>query len=125
MFDDYTVTTPRDVEAIVKTISKQAEMKGFQILHIHDVQANLAQHGFHLPPIKIIELCRPTFADKLLATDIRLSVIMPCRIVVRADQGQTVISALRPRALGQFYPELVSVVAEEDNLMCRIVDESK
>ena len=50
----------------------------------HDLQATLAKSGKSVRPVKVIEICKPTYSGNMLEkSDERIvSVMMPCRISV-------------------------------------------
>lgn len=125
MFDDYTVTTKKSFDEAVDAVRAKALERGFKILHIHDIQAMLAEEGFHHEPLKIIEICNGEFGSQMLTADVKLGLIMPCKINVYVKDGQTYISALRPRMLGDFFPSIADQANEEDELNRSIVNESK
>ncbi|MDD4051621.1 MAG: DUF302 domain-containing protein, partial [candidate division Zixibacteria bacterium] len=59
---DYTVESGRPFDAVVADVERVTAEKMFRVLHIHDVQATLAEKGFALGPLKIIEICNGKFA---------------------------------------------------------------
>ncbi len=67
----------------------------------------LASAGLLIEPLKIVEFCNENFASELLRTDVKLSLIMPCKISVCVKEGKTYINALRPRVIGDFYSKLM------------------
>lgn len=125
LFDEHTVTTDKDFDEAVEAVQKKAQEKGFKVLHVHDVKATLAESGYQIEPMKIIEICNAEFGSAILAADLRVSLLMPCKVSVYRRNGDIHISALRPRMLGQLFPNLATLVAREDELMQTIVEESK
>ena len=85
---DYTVETAKSVDEAVKVIEAKAQEKGFRVLYIHDVQATLAAKGFHIEPMKIIEVCNAGYASQVLAKDKKISLMLPCPISVFARQAR-------------------------------------
>ena len=81
--------------------------------------------GFSIEPLSIVEFCNEKFANELLRTDVKISLIMHCKIGVYVKDGKTYIGTLRPRYIGDFYPELTHVAEQEDALNLSIVDEAK
>ena len=81
--------------------------------------------GFSIEPLNIVEFCSEKFASELLRTDVKMSLIMPCKISIYVKNRKTYISALRPRAIGDFYPELMHAAEQEDLLNLGIVEEAK
>jgi uncharacterized protein (DUF302 family) len=63
-----------DLEAAVKR-------HGFGVLHVHDLGATLRSKGIPFgQECKVFEVCNPGQAAKVLATDMRLNMALPCRI---------------------------------------------
>jgi len=125
MIDDYTTTTEKSFKEAVDSVLEAIKKRGLRVLHIHDISGMLASAGFSIEPLNIIEFCSEKFAIELLRTDVKLSLMMPCKISVYVKDGKTYISALRPRAIGDFYSELMHTAEQEDALNVGIVEEAK
>jgi uncharacterized protein (DUF302 family) len=123
---DYTLMTPKGFDEAVEAIIEKSKQKGFGVLHIHDVKEVLAKKGYERQPLKIIEICNPGYASRVLEADIRTSLMLPCPISVYVENGQTFISAMRPRSIADFFPgENIKKLAEEvDAIIKNIVDEA-
>src|SRR5690554_117938 len=88
-----------------ETVSKLNEIileGGWKILHQHDLQEIMKKNGKDILSVKVIELCNPEYAYRLLSDDsLRIySNMLPCRISVyqKAD-GKTFLSRLNPSIL--------------------------
>ena len=69
----------------------------FGVLHVHDLGATLRGKGIAFEEeCKIFEVCNPGQAAKVLATDMRLNMALPCRISVFTDKGKTRIGLIKP-----------------------------
>ncbi|WP_338835023.1 hypothetical protein MHLNE_13220 [Moorella humiferrea] len=100
----YTVATDKGFDAAVASVEDATTAQGMKVLHIHDVQATLQSKGYVVEPLKIIEICNAHYAYEVLAKDVMISLMMPCKINVFTREGQTYISALRPTMLAKFFP---------------------
>jgi len=109
----------------VKSVLEAIKKRGLRVLHIHDISVMLANAGFSIEPLSIVEFCSEKFASELLRTDVKLSLMMPCKISIYVKDGKTYISALRPSAIGDFYSELTDAAEQEDALNLGIVKEAK
>lgn len=125
MLDEYTVATKKSFEEAVASVLEAIRKRKLRVLHVHDIRGMLAEAGFSTEPLKIIEFCSEEFAGKLLRADEKLSLIMPCKISVYVKEGKAYISTLRPRAIGDYYPELAQAAKQEDELNISIVEEAK
>jgi len=124
---DYTVTTEKDFPAAVEAVQEKCREKGFRILHVHDVQATLAEKGFTREPLNIIEICNARYAHQALAADVLVGLLMPCKINVYTLDGQTYISAILPGILSQMLPGagLEELAREVEGIVRSIVDEAR
>lgn len=122
----YTKASPNAFAETVSAIEENTREAGFRVQHIHDVQQTLTEKGFDRAPMKIVELCNAGYADKALRADVAVSLFMPCKIVVYEEDGQVMVSALRPTVLSDFFPQagLEAVAAEVDAKVRTIVDRS-
>ncbi len=123
----YTVETGKSFDEAAEAVEAKTRERGFRVLHVHDVQATLAEKGLQREPLKIIEVCNAKYAHQVLEKDDLISLLMPCKIVVYRKGEKTVISAMRPTMLAQFFPaaHLDGVAKEVDAIVCGIVDAAK
>jgi len=121
---EYQVESNRPFDEVVTFVEKLSVEKSFRVLHVHDVQATLAEKGFERGPLKIIEICNGKFAHEALAKDMSVSLFMPCKINVYTENGKTIIKAMRPAAIAEFMPEagLGELAADVDKIVTEIVD---
>lgn len=91
--------------AFDETVEKLGEIiaeSGWIIAHTHDLQATMKKNGYEVSSVKVIELCKPNYAYRLLSDDsLRIySSMMPCRISVytKAD-GKTYVSRMNSAAM--------------------------
>ena len=75
---EYMAESDKTFDAVVSEIERLAVEKSFRVLHVHDVQATLAEKGLQREPLKIIEICKGRFAYEALRKDINVSLFMPC-----------------------------------------------
>jgi uncharacterized protein (DUF302 family) len=123
----YTTRSHRKFDETVAKIEEITATRGFRVLHIHDVRATLQDRNFEREPFKIIEICNAGFAHQALSITEDVGLFMPCKINVYTKDGQTIISAMRPWMIGEFFaePHLKKLVAEVDSTVRSIVDEAK
>jgi len=123
----YTIESKKSVDDAVSAIEAACAARGFRVLHTHDVQATLAEKGFQRDSFKIIEICNSRFAYKALGIDETVGLFMPCKINIYTKQGKTVISAMRPSLISEFFAneELKEVADEVDAIVRSIVNESR
>lgn len=79
-----------DLEAAVKA-------NGFGVLHIHDLGNTLRSKGVAFSEqCRVFEVCNPVQAAKVMASDMRLNMALPCRISVYTEDGVTRIGLIKP-----------------------------
>lgn len=111
-----------DLEAAVKR-------HGFGVLHVHDLGATLRSKGIPFgQECKVFEVCNPGQAARVLATDMRLNMALPCRISVFTENGKTKIGLIKPvqmlAALSQD-AALLEVAKEVEAKTIQMVDDAK
>jgi uncharacterized protein (DUF302 family) len=124
---EYTVGTAKSFDEAVEAVVQKTAEKGFRVLHVHDVAATLAEKGLVRDPLKIVEVCNAKYAHRVLQADVSVALFMPCKINVYTEDGQTVISALRPAMMAQFFPGsgIEETANEVEGIVRAIVDESR
>ncbi len=124
---DYTVIISKTFDEAVQNVQDEIAKAGMRVLYVHDVQKTLAEKGFDREPFKIIELCNAKFANDFLNADIKIGLLMPCKINVYTKNGQTCISGMRPVILPQFFPNanLGKKANELDMIIINIINNSK
>ncbi|MDO5523194.1 MAG: DUF302 domain-containing protein [Bacteroidia bacterium] len=83
-----------------ETVEKLNEViaeAGWRVTHTHDLKETMTKNGFEVNPVKVIELCNPKYAYRLLSADeLRIfSNMMPCRLsVYEKNDGRTYVSRM-------------------------------
>ncbi len=106
-------TSLYSVEKTAELIIAEAERQNWKVPAVHDLQQTLAKSGKMVMPVKVIEICKPDLAGKILEMNHErtVSVFMPCRISIfeKAD-GITYLSVMNAEAMVGFMPESISGV---------------
>ncbi|AET70455.1 hypothetical protein Desor_5062 [Desulfosporosinus orientis DSM 765] len=122
----YQVTTPKSFNDTIAAVQASTQANGFRVLHIHDVQATLAEKNFQREPLNIIEVCNAKYAHTALMIDVTVSLLMPCRINVYREGEKTVISTVKPTALVTMFSnnELKDFAENVEEVLLKIIDQS-
>lgn len=109
---------------------EQAVVKhGFGVLHIHDLGGTLRKKGQDFSEeCKVFEVCNPKQAAKVLSTDMRLNMALPCRISVYTEKGVTKIGLIKPEIMLSALsddPALAKVAAEVEQKTIQMVEDAK
>lgn len=102
---------------------------GFGVLHVHDLGATLRSKGIAFAEeCKVFEVCNPVQAAKVLSTDMRLNMALPCRISVYTDQGKTHIGLIKPvQMLAALSDDsaIAAIAAEVEQKTIAMVDQAR
>jgi len=125
----YIVESGKSFEQAAADLDAAVKDHGFGVLHTHDLGATLRSKGISFDEqCKILEVCNPVQAAKVLSADMRLNMALPCRISVFTDKGQTKIGLIKPvqmlSALSQ-EPALVQVSQDVETKTIQMVDDAK
>jgi uncharacterized protein (DUF302 family) len=76
--------------------------QGFGVLTEIDVRQTLKDKlDVDVEPQIILGACNPQLANRALEIDPRVAALLPCNVVVRTENGRTVIEALDPRIIAE------------------------
>ena len=124
----YTVESPKPFEKAAADLSAAVQRNGFGVLHIHDLGATLRRKGIDFTEqCKVFEVCNPRQAGRVLATDMRLNMALPCRISVYTEDGKTMIGMIRPtQVLAGLSkdPAMAKIAGEVEAKTARMIDEA-
>jgi len=125
----YIVETDKSFEQASADLESSVKRLGFGVLHVHDLGTTLRSKGMAFEEeCRIFEVCNPEQAAKVLSTDMRLNMALPCRISVFTEKGKTKMGLIRPlqmlSTLSQD-PSLAETAREVEAKTIQMVDASK
>ena len=125
----YIVETEKSFDQASIDLDLAVKRHGFGVLHVHDIGATLRSKGMAFDEeCKVFEVCNPAQAAKVLSTDMRLNMALPCRISVFTEHGITKIGLIKPvQMLAPLSQDaaLMLVAKEVEEKTIRMVDEAK
>jgi uncharacterized protein (DUF302 family) len=125
----YIVESKKSFEQATADLSAAVTGGGFGILHVHDLAATLRSKGLVFEQqCRVFEVCNPLQAAKVLATDIRLNMVLPCRISVYTDGGKTMLGLIKPVAMLTALsddPALAEIAQDVQTRTMRMVDQAR
>ena len=124
---EYTVhrTLSGSFDDVVRRVTDALKGEGFGVLSDIDVQATLkAKLGEDFRRYRILGACNPPLAHKVLLSEPRVGVMLPCNVVVQETGDNAVeVAAINPAAPMQAIgnPALDAVAAEVGTRLSRVV----
>jgi len=87
-------------EQAVERIRQALQQQGFGVLTEIDVrQVMREKRVVEFRPYVILGACNPQFAHQALEAELDLGLLLPCNVVVYAEEGGSVIEAMDPELL--------------------------
>lgn len=125
----YVVDTAKHFEDACADLEAAVKRYGFGVLYVHDLGATLRSKGVPFKEqCRILEICNPQQASKVLASDIRLNMALPCRISVFTEGATTRIGLIRPVHMIAGLstdPALLQTAAEVERATVAMIDEAR
>lgn len=125
----YIVESNKSLEQASTDLEAAVKNHKFGVLHVHDIGATLRGKGFDFADqCKVFEVCNPGQASKVMATDMRLNMALPCRISVYSEKGKTMIGMIKPEPMLEMLSKdanLSKIAKEVQADMIKMIDEAK
>jgi uncharacterized protein (DUF302 family) len=125
----YIVKTEKSFDQASADLESAVKRNGFGVLYVHNLGATLRNKGIAFEEeCKIFEVCNPGQAAKVLSTDMRLNMALPCRISVFTEKGKTMIGLIKPGQMLSALSQdagLVQVAKGVEEKTIQMVDEAK
>jgi uncharacterized protein (DUF302 family) len=86
-----------DAEVALAQAKSAFALEGFGVLAVTDLRGTLeAKLDKTMGPLWVVDFCNPSLAERALAVDHKMALLMPCRVALWQDGRDTVVAALRP-----------------------------
>ncbi len=125
----YIVETDKSFDQASADLDSAVQRNGFGVLHVHDLGATLRSKGIALDEeCRIFEVCNPAQAARVLSTDMRLNMALPCRISVFTDHTGTKIGMIKPAPMLASLSQdeaLAQTALEVEEKVTQMIDEAK
>ena len=115
-------TASATVPEAVARLTAALQARKFGVLHVHDLRQTLNSKGVAFATeCRVLEVCNPQQAAKVLTDDIDMNMALPCRISVYEKGGKTRIGMLSPKAMlaGLSDSKALAKVADEVETVLR------
>src|SRR5215212_6053328 len=91
---------PIPYEAAVSQVKEALKAEGFGVLTEINVQQTLHEKlGEEMAPYLILEACNPQLAHQALEHEPDIGLLLPCNVVVRAENGGSRVEIADPQAM--------------------------
>lgn len=125
----HVVDSTKDVDTAARDLEEAVARHQFGVLHVYDLKAKLKEKGIDFSnECRVLEVCNPKQAARVLSANMTVSLGLPCRISVYREGGKTKIGTMLPTALLAMFPnaeELKPVAEEVERAMLRMIEEAK
>lgn len=125
----YIVESDKSFEQASTDLDAAVKHHGFGVLHVHGLGNTLRSKGIDFAEeCNVFEVCNPAQAAKVLSTDMRLNMALPCRISVYTEKGKTKIGLISPVQMLSALSDdaaLSQVAKEVEEKIILMVDEAK
>ena len=120
------IDTEKTFDEASNSLESSVKSLGFGVLHIHDLGETLRSKGIDfIENCRIFEVCNPVQAARVLSTDMKLNMALPCRISVYTEGGLTKIGVIKPgKMLASLSedPELLAVAEEVEEKIFQMIE---
>lgn len=121
-----TFITNKSVDKFIEDVQEVLPKYEFGLQHIHNPPEKMRAKGIDFnTECKILDICSPKIANEILSADISLSCVMPCKISVYDDKGQTTV-ALNSivQLVDDLNPNLTDIATVAQEKMISIITDS-
>ncbi|PLR82195.1 hypothetical protein CVD25_08715 [Bacillus canaveralius] len=125
---DYTVETNKSIDEAIRDLEESLKEEKFGVLWMFDIKEKLQEKGLDFRKnFKVLEVCNPHEAQRVLNENEMAGYFLPCKIVVYDNNGNTKIGMPKPTALiSMLNDETLKKLAEDiENRLIGCIDKSK
>lgn len=121
------VTSKKNISQVCEDLQEAVTKRKFGVVGVHDMKETMAKKGVAFgPECRIYEVCHPGHAQKVLGENIEISSALPCRIAIYENEGQVVLSTLKPSMMLEMFGanDLASVAEEVEAVLVGSMEEA-
>ena len=123
----YIEITNKTIQEVVDTLKEVAPKYKFGVQHVHTIKETLKSKGVNLKEdCQVVDICNPHVANDFLSVDMSISSIMPCKIAVYTQDGETFIAMNSlVQLVDDLNPDLIEIAQNAQEELLKIIDEVK
>ncbi|MFN0053590.1 MAG: DUF302 domain-containing protein [Planctomycetales bacterium] len=121
------MTTHKPLTVTAADLQAAVQKHRFGVMQVHDLKETMAKKDVLFDrECLIYEVCQPQQAKKVLDQNMSLSTMLPCRISLFEEDGQTVLATLKPTELVKLLnaPDLLPVAQEVEDALVQIMTDA-
>ena len=123
------IESGRSFEDAAAALEAAVAEHGFGVLHVHDMGETLRSKGLEFTEdCRVFEICQPRQAARVLGTDMKLNMALPCRVSVYTEDGAVKIGMIEPRTLLAALsddPELAEVALNVQEALSAMIEAAR
>ncbi|WP_406945442.1 DUF302 domain-containing protein [Halobacillus sp. SY10] len=112
---DFTKETSKTVDEVISSLENSLKEEKFGVLWNFDLTGKLQEKGMEFnTPYRVLEVCNPVEADRVLQENKMVGYFLPCKIVVYEEEGQVKVGMPKPtKLIGLADDEKLAEIAED------------
>ena len=124
----YSVVTDKTIDAAIQSLEETLKENKFGLLWQMNIPEKLQEKGVEFDmPFRVLEVCNPHEAKRVLTHNPLVGYFLPCKIVVYELAGKTHIGMPKPSVLMNIIddPALVTLAQNIEDSLKKSIDEAR
>lgn len=123
----YSIKSKKSVQEVVDSIVRRSEAKDFGVTNIYNVNDMLRSRDVSFPvDCQVLDISNPHHVLNLLSTSMDMSMILPSKVFIHSENGETVISMIKAKQFYRKFTDKLDDVSDEvEKEMIAIINSSK
>lgn len=121
----YEKKTDKELNEAIESLTEHLKENGFGVLWQLNFKDKLNEKGLDFENnYVVLEVCNPKKAKEVLDKNSHVGYVLPCKMIVREENGQTYMGMTRPEALIGLFdePGLIDMAKEVEEILRKSID---
>lgn len=118
-----------EIKEALEALKRSLKTNGFGTLYELNFRDKFREHNLEYPnDYYVLEVCNPKLAHQILDISETIGYFLPCKVVVRSDQGGTIVGMIRPANLLHMVTNDVrasEIALEVENIIKKAIKETE